>query len=108
MDIYFYARAMKEDAMAEAARVKAEQIMNRCSSRSTSGTGKILYKTNFKLWSTFNFINFCIRKGILLRLVYMSLQEKEKVLCIFFHQSFLFSEMYLLVLCQYQSLNVIK
>jgi hypothetical protein len=39
MDIYFYARAMKEDAMAEAARIKAEQIMNRCSSRSSSGTG---------------------------------------------------------------------
>ncbi|KDR08346.1 WD repeat-containing and planar cell polarity effector protein fritz [Zootermopsis nevadensis] len=38
MDIYFYARAMKEDAMAEAARVKAEQIVNRCSSRSTSET----------------------------------------------------------------------
>ncbi|PNF38671.1 hypothetical protein B7P43_G01219 [Cryptotermes secundus] len=38
MDIYFYARAMKEDAMAEAARIKAEQIMNRCSSRSSSGT----------------------------------------------------------------------
>jgi hypothetical protein len=39
MDIYFYAKAMKEDTMAEAARVKAEQIMNKCSSRSTSGTG---------------------------------------------------------------------
>lgn len=41
MDIYFYARAMKEDAMAEAARIKAEQIRNRCSSRSSSGTGEI-------------------------------------------------------------------
>ena len=41
MDIYFYARAMKEDAMAEAARIKAEQIMNRCSSRSSSETGEI-------------------------------------------------------------------
>lgn len=50
MDIYFYARAMKEDAMAEAARVKAEQIVNRCSSRSTSETGKILYKTNSDLY----------------------------------------------------------
>jgi hypothetical protein len=41
MDIYFYARAMKEDAMAEAARIKAEQITNRCNSGSSSGTGKI-------------------------------------------------------------------
>jgi hypothetical protein len=49
MDIYFYARVMKEDAMAEAARMKAEQIMNRCSSRSSSGTGEI--QDNFKLYT---------------------------------------------------------
>jgi hypothetical protein len=41
MDIYFYARAMKEDEMAEAARIKAEQIMNRCNSRSSSETGEM-------------------------------------------------------------------
>jgi hypothetical protein len=34
--------------MAEAARIKAEQIMNRCSSGSSSGTGEIWH--SFKLY----------------------------------------------------------
>jgi hypothetical protein len=58
VDIYFYARAMKEDAMAEAARIKAEQIMNRCSSRSSSGTGEIW---DHFLNCTLTFINFHTR-----------------------------------------------
>ncbi|XP_067009691.2 WD repeat-containing and planar cell polarity effector protein fritz [Anabrus simplex] len=41
MDIYYFARAKKEDVMAQAAREKAEQILNNCSSASTSDTDSL-------------------------------------------------------------------